>query len=182
MAHKPRAKARGIGRIAPRFAFCGFPEPWYCPTTKKIMPGFEIFFDTSLKLEDCEPVLLMEKDWEENMDASLFENVYVLEDGDEIEPIGLIRSSNSPLQNWYLAEESSPMHLESETESESESESESNSSLYESESSSDESEPDYPRPPCVTFHFDVNTEFGNIMHNQNLACSASYLRQFSFCR
>lgn len=54
----------------------------------------------------------MEKDWEENMDASLFENVYVLEDGDEIEPIGLIRSSNSPLQNWYLAEESRPMHLE----------------------------------------------------------------------
>lgn len=66
------------------------------------MPGFEIFFDTSFKLEDCEPVQLMEKDWEENMDASLFENVYVR---DEIEPIGLIRSSNSPLQNWYLAED-----------------------------------------------------------------------------
>lgn len=108
----------------------------------------------------------MEKDWEDNMDASLFENVYVLEDGDEIEPIGLIRSSNSPLQNWYLAEESRPMHLESEPESESES----NSSLY--ESYSDESEPDYPRPPCVTLHFDVNTEFGNIMHKNNLACSA----------
>lgn len=50
------------------------------------------------------------------------------------------------------------MHLESETES---------------ESSSDESEPpSEPRPPCVTFHFDVNTEFGNIMHKKNLACSA----------
>lgn len=59
--------------------------------------------------------------------------------GDEIEPIGLIRFSNSPLQNWYLAEESRPMHLESEPESESEteSESESNSSLYQSESDSE---------------------------------------------
>ncbi|KAG6590430.1 hypothetical protein SDJN03_15853, partial [Cucurbita argyrosperma subsp. sororia] len=49
------------------------------------MLELEIFFDTSLKLEDYEPIQLMEKNWEENMDASLFDNTHASESEPESE-------------------------------------------------------------------------------------------------
>ena len=56
-----------------KFPYCKFFEPWYCPITKKKIPGFEVFSDVQVEADEFEPAVTVQPDWEDYMESSLFE-------------------------------------------------------------------------------------------------------------
>ena len=91
------------------FPYFQFPEPWMHMSTRKLMSGFEIFLDVRHDLEEDEPV--KPSDWEDNMEASLFEQVSMIEIKVESDPTKLIQSSRVPLNNWHLEGKPNSNHL-----------------------------------------------------------------------
>ncbi|KDP34664.1 hypothetical protein JCGZ_11012 [Jatropha curcas] len=149
--------------------YCGFPEPFYFSTAKKMLPGLEIFADAW----DDKPEAITELEIEDLMQPSLFDEVAVITSNDGNQDLlSLIKPNKGPFTNWYNEEERAAdktlpepnledgPHAKSCTESESDPESE-----IESESSSESSVSDLENPD---FKFDVIFGDDSVLINKSL--------------
>ena len=85
----------------------GFPEPWKNKSTNQNMPGFEIFFNNQLDIEDLMQGIekIEVKDWAEEMDGIAMEElldgtVHMLGKKTDKDPSLLIGPTKDPLTNW----------------------------------------------------------------------------------
>ncbi|GMY21051.1 Retrovirus-related Pol polyprotein from transposon 17.6 [Fagus crenata] len=85
----------------------GFPEPWKNKSTNQNMPGFEIFFNNQLDIEDLMQGIekIEVKDWAEEMDGIAMEElldgtVHMLGEKIDKDPSLLIGPTKDPLTNW----------------------------------------------------------------------------------
>ncbi|KDP24243.1 hypothetical protein JCGZ_26700 [Jatropha curcas] len=82
--------------------YCGFQEPFYFSTSKKMLPGLEIFADAW----DNKPEAITELEIEDLMQPSLFDEVAVITSNDGNQDLlSLIKPNKGPLTNWYTEEE-----------------------------------------------------------------------------
>ena len=58
------------------FPYFQFPELWFY--NGRLTPSFEIFFDVKPERGDLEPIAMAEEVWEDNMDALLFEQIFMI--------------------------------------------------------------------------------------------------------
>ncbi|KDP22012.1 hypothetical protein JCGZ_02856 [Jatropha curcas] len=151
--------------------YCGFQEPFYFPTAKKMLLGLEIFADTW----GNKPEVITELEVEDFMQPSLFDEVAVITGNDwNQDLLSLIKPHKGPLTNWYAEEEHAAdkpppeSNLESKsvikscTESKSDPESKTES---EYSSSSESSVSDLENPD---FKFDVIFEDDSVLINKSL--------------
>uniref|UniRef100_A0A2N9GA18 G-patch domain-containing protein n=1 Tax=Fagus sylvatica TaxID=28930 RepID=A0A2N9GA18_FAGSY len=85
----------------------GFPEPWKNKSANQKMPGFEIFFNNQLDIEDLMQGIekIEVKDWAEEMDGIAMEElldgtVHMLGEKIDKDPSLLIGPTKDPLTNW----------------------------------------------------------------------------------
>ncbi|GMY38587.1 hypothetical protein FCV25MIE_33831 [Fagus crenata] len=85
----------------------GFPEPWKNKSTNQKMPGFEIFFNNQLDIEDLMQGIekIEVKDWAKEMDGIAMEElldgtVHMLGEKIDKDPSLLIGLTKDPLTNW----------------------------------------------------------------------------------
>ena len=145
------------------FPYFQFPEPWIC--NGKLTPGFEIFFVVEAERSDLEPIAIAEKEWEDNMDASLFEQVYMIGSEEEADPTKFIQPAVTQLNNWYQ-EEKLVLNFQSKSES----------SLM-----SNIESPNYPLLESVSNHHDAFVSLGLESVYETCKFNNTYLLLMCWC-